>query len=311
MRPARSTAAADHRPLRRPANLELLAANLQRPRKPPMPDISPDRIRWLLFAVLALGLAVAVVTLLPRRLYPEPPADGKLYQLVAVGLLAVPLALHSLRLAALTIMMFGGVTKALQPFVSRDAEIADLVADTPDATLGGGIAGLAGVVLRRAREACPNSGSPACRLSTIGCTAPLDKSCPDGVTSTWSRSTSPRGGRWHTSGFFSLSRGTISSSKRAAPYRARSNRRAGRYPWPVPHRCRRPWRRQRDRTGAFASNAGRDIPLGQRCHGTCTAPSSKSSRRANRAGRTRRFRGTHHDRGANRPEGAPGSANPP
>jgi hypothetical protein len=91
-------------------------------------------------ATLTLALIIAVLTLAPMP-SGGPAGSDKIYHILAFASLAFPLSLVRPRLVilvALAVIAYGGSIELVQPFFGRQAEWADLVADTFGAVLGAG-----------------------------------------------------------------------------------------------------------------------------------------------------------------------------
>ena len=89
---------------------------------------------------LILALVIAVLTLMPMP-SGGPAGSDKIYHILAFASLAFPLSLVRPRLAilvALGVIAYGVSIELVQPFLGRQAEWADLVADAFGAVLGAG-----------------------------------------------------------------------------------------------------------------------------------------------------------------------------
>lgn len=104
------------------------------------PSQTTGRARFGVATTLLLGLAVAIVTLAPV----SPPTGGpegvdKLYHLLAFAALAFPLPFTRAKWTfwvAFGVAGYGGLIEVIQPHFGRNAEWADLLADTIGAVIG-------------------------------------------------------------------------------------------------------------------------------------------------------------------------------
>ena len=90
-------------------------------------------------ATFALALIIAVLTLGPMPAGGGPAGSDKVYHILAFAALAFPLPLVRPRLTiwvALGVIAYGGAIEVIQPFVGRQAEWADLLADGIGAVVG-------------------------------------------------------------------------------------------------------------------------------------------------------------------------------
>ncbi len=100
-----------------------------------------------LIATAALATAIAYLTLSPPNEDPVGLLSDKVYHVLAFAALAFPTALLYARSLIWTLpaaMTFGGAIELIQPFVGRQNELGDFVADI----VGLGIGTVLGLVLR-------------------------------------------------------------------------------------------------------------------------------------------------------------------
>lgn len=96
-------------------------------------------IRLALVGTLALTVAIGAVTLAPISESGVPGSD-KMHHFVAFFALALPLSCARPRLVLLIIlaaMTYGAVIELVQPFVGRDRDFYDFLADAAGAISGG------------------------------------------------------------------------------------------------------------------------------------------------------------------------------
>lgn len=111
--------------------------------------------------ILALGLAVATLTPLPRVV--SVGGGDKLHHVVGFAALILPIAVlrpRWLLVAAPVMLLYGGLIELIQPFVGRSCELADWLADGVGVALGsvfGGALHLAGRWLMRLRRGGPTA----------------------------------------------------------------------------------------------------------------------------------------------------------
>jgi hypothetical protein len=89
-------------------------------------------------ATFALAMIIAVLTLAPMPAA-GPAGSDKAFHILAFAALAFPLPLVRPRMTiwvALGVIAYGGAIEVIQPFVGRQAEWADLLADGIGAVLG-------------------------------------------------------------------------------------------------------------------------------------------------------------------------------
>lgn len=104
-------------------------------------EIQEKPVAAALAATLALAAVIAYLTLAPIHDTRVPGSD-KSHHFIAFAALAFPLSLSRPRLAPWVVLFaatYGGAIELIQPFVGRDEEFLDFVADAVGAALGGGI----------------------------------------------------------------------------------------------------------------------------------------------------------------------------
>lgn len=98
------------------------------------------RLRKIDIALTALlGLAIAVVTLLPPQDLPKTDVSDKLEHFIAFAAFAFPVSLKRPRWAwaiFLIALGFGGLIEMIQPYMHRSRDIADFWADAAGASFG-------------------------------------------------------------------------------------------------------------------------------------------------------------------------------
>ncbi len=88
---------------------------------------------------VALGMLIAVVTLMPAGALPQTPGGDKLHHFIAFAVFALPVSLRRPRSAwkiFLVALIFGGAIELIQPYVNRSRDIFDFRADALGAAFG-------------------------------------------------------------------------------------------------------------------------------------------------------------------------------
>lgn len=88
---------------------------------------------------LALGAAIAVVTLLPAHTLPEAPGSDKLHHFIAFMVFAIPVSLIRPRRAWVVFLIalaLGASIEIIQPYVYRSRDIFDFRADAVGSAIG-------------------------------------------------------------------------------------------------------------------------------------------------------------------------------
>jgi VanZ family protein len=114
---------------------------------PPTPDTrkpwtSPSLPlrRFLLAAALTALIATGVLTLMPLSAMPGGPAFQKVYHVLAFGAIAFAATLAFPRRVIWIIVLtslYGGAIEVIQPYLGRNGNLEDWVADTVGAIAGG------------------------------------------------------------------------------------------------------------------------------------------------------------------------------
>ncbi|HEV8035793.1 teicoplanin resistance protein VanZ [Yoonia sp.] len=127
-------------------------------------DTILDKHKPRVFALgmtLVLAVIIAVLTLLPLSAPQGLPGTDKAHHLLGFAALTLPAALLYPRSLAIVLpcsLLFGGAIELIQPYVGRQGELADFVADVMGAWIGVGV-GLAlrivtiAVLVRQRRRA--------------------------------------------------------------------------------------------------------------------------------------------------------------
>ena len=92
-----------------------------------------------LIATLALALVIGFLTLSPGISDAGVPGSDKLHHALAFFALAVPLSYARPRLAIwimIAVIAYGGAIELIQPYVGRDRDAMDLLADALGAVAG-------------------------------------------------------------------------------------------------------------------------------------------------------------------------------
>ena len=88
---------------------------------------------------LALLSAITVVSLYPHASLPAIPGTDKSHHLIAYAVLVFPTALrrpHRWRLIMLFFILCGGMIELIQPYVNRQGEWREMLANTSGVILG-------------------------------------------------------------------------------------------------------------------------------------------------------------------------------
>ena len=111
----------------------------------------PKATRLALVLTLALAVVIGITTLAPIPSEPRLPSNDKFMHYIAFAVLVLPCAILTPRLLILiapAALIYGGLIEMIQPYVGRERELLDFVADGIG-ILCGGAAGLAfGLSLR-------------------------------------------------------------------------------------------------------------------------------------------------------------------
>lgn len=102
-------------------------------------------------ATLTLAVVILYLTLTPQPMEARVPGTDKLHHFLAFAALVMPSALLHRRALFWTVplaVVIGGAIEIIQPYVGRDRDIHDFMADCIGVALGCGL----GLVLRFARE---------------------------------------------------------------------------------------------------------------------------------------------------------------
>lgn len=119
----------------------------------PSPSSPGNQTKFWIAVLATAGIAVAIgyTTLMPMPALPGPPGNDKVAHILAFALLTLPLSLvapRSLLWLMPLALVFGGAIEMIQPYVGRDRELADLIADgigiLAGAAVGRGLARLFG-----------------------------------------------------------------------------------------------------------------------------------------------------------------------
>lgn len=105
--------------------------------------------RIALRLTLGLALVVALVTLTPSQTLPPAPGSDKLHHFLAFGAVAFPIALarpHAFVWIVFAVSAYGAMIEAIQPYVGRQGDVMDALANSAGAIFGTTL----GVLMRRA-----------------------------------------------------------------------------------------------------------------------------------------------------------------
>lgn len=95
--------------------------------------------RWSILLTIALGTAIAILTLMPPSQVDMPSGSDKPSHFIAFLALALPLAIVKPRWGGWLFMLFtafGAAIEIIQPYVGRSRELADLFADMAGVVCG-------------------------------------------------------------------------------------------------------------------------------------------------------------------------------
>jgi len=95
--------------------------------------------RWSVLLTIALGTAIAILTLMPPSQVDMPPGSDKPSHFIAFIALTLPLAMVRPRWSGWLLLLFtvfGAAIEIIQPYVGRSRELADLVADVAGIACG-------------------------------------------------------------------------------------------------------------------------------------------------------------------------------
>jgi hypothetical protein len=117
-----------------------------------MPDIQAvafgtKRLRAVvIWLTISLTISIAALTLIPFNVPADAPGSDKTHHLLAFAALTLPCAVlypKALLRVALAAAVFGAVIEVIQPYVGRQGELADFIADL----FGVGIGATLGLLL--------------------------------------------------------------------------------------------------------------------------------------------------------------------
>ena len=94
-------------------------------------------------ATFLLAAILLVLTLTPQDMPGSGVGRDKIYHMIGFGSLAFPLCLaypHRSVAVVIGVIAFGGTIELVQPYVGREGEWADLLADALGAVLAGALA---------------------------------------------------------------------------------------------------------------------------------------------------------------------------
>lgn len=117
-----------------------------------MPDIqavafgTKRRRAVVIWLTISLTISIAALTLIPLNVPADAPGSDKTHHLLAFAALTLPCAVlypKALLRVALAAAVFGAVIEVIQPYVGRQGELADFIADL----FGVGIGATLGLLL--------------------------------------------------------------------------------------------------------------------------------------------------------------------
>lgn len=109
------------------------------------------RIKLMLLMTFALAMLIGFLTLVPIS-DSDVPGSDKTHHLLAFFALALPLSAARPRWAlwiALAATAYGGAIELIQPYVGRDKDIVDFIADAAGAMSGAALGATLGWLLDR------------------------------------------------------------------------------------------------------------------------------------------------------------------
>lgn len=108
---------------------------------------NPKRRRSaVILLTISLMVSIAILTLIPLNVPTNAPGSDKIHHLLAFAALTLPCAAlypKALLRVARAAVVFGAAIEVIQPYVGRQGEVADLIADV----LGIGIGATHGLLL--------------------------------------------------------------------------------------------------------------------------------------------------------------------
>jgi VanZ family protein len=114
--------------------------------------VSFQNLRFAALATLIFTVAICVATLTPLPKAIDAPGSDKLHHFIAFGALTYPLSAHLGRISwplFIGASAFGGAIEIIQPFVNRNGEMMDFLADMGGCAIGVAFGILVAVVVKK------------------------------------------------------------------------------------------------------------------------------------------------------------------